>query len=392
MRQSSRITRPSDQVSSHGWVPWQAALFVIVWVLLLSQPVAGVDRRCPGGCVAQVSFNGGPPMEISFSVELQIGDFEPLSPTTLRAPVRFNNLTNTELGITMMIVDSPPSYFYLESQSPTGQPFFPATSHGDYFFVLEMPSAGLTLRNHEPMVVEAQGLPRFPPPPPFNYTLRELTEFTDAAGNVVVVHQGTVTIVSDLPFAGCATPETTPPLCFLSANNPGPPASIEVTTQDTGSGLAHIEVLESTNANTQVPFFNAGTHNSQIVTAVKSDPLQASRVRLQVSDLCGNVTSCDPVLTTVLRSNGKPVTDSYTGLPQEEGFVTVSNGRPGLRNLDIEVNGRKFKVHGLVDGEERTLDVSSAMRPGSGNTIRFTAHGKPGSSAALMIWDGNTGP
>jgi hypothetical protein len=44
-------------------------------------------------------------------------------------------------------------------------------------------------------------------------------------------------------------------------------------------------------------------------------------------------------------------------------------------------------VGGLKDGENRTLNVSSAMKAGNGNTISLQAQGKPGGSAWVLIRD-----
>src|SRR4029077_12852644 len=121
--------------------------FLAVLLSLVMALPAAADRRCPGGCKATVSVNNGPSLQTSFNVDLQIGDFEVVSPTVRRAPVRFNNLDNPELGIHLRIAEDRPSYFYLESQSSTGAPFFPANSHGDYFFVMHADSLGFTVRN-----------------------------------------------------------------------------------------------------------------------------------------------------------------------------------------------------------------------------------------------------
>jgi len=75
-------------------------------------------------------------------------------------------------------------------------------------------------------------------------------------------------------------------------------------------------------------------------------------------------------------------------VPRVEDKITVTNGRPGLSSILIVVNGKKFKVDGLKNGEERTIDVSSAMREGERNKVVFTAHGRWSSWANVMIWDG----
>ncbi len=189
--------------------------------------------------------------------------------------------------------------------------------------------------------------------------------------------------------------DTTPPLCELTAVNPGPPTtSIEVTVQDPQpqSGIKEIRVTVANNATVTIPPFQPGTQNSLVVVAHKTDESLAAQVELEVEDVAGNVTTCDPVTTLVVREKGKPVTEVFENIPQAERYVTVINGEPGVKNLDVVVNGRKYKVTGLKDGEQVTIDVADALLPddeeeGYRNVITLTAKGKPGASATVMIAD-----
>ena len=119
----------------------------------------------------------------------------------------------------------------------------------------------------------------------------------------------------------------------------------------------------------------------------KIEQTQASRVQLEVFDVAGNVTVCDPVTTLVVRETGKPVSETLTNIPYEESYVTVYNGDPGLKKLDIIVNGTQCKITALGHGRETTIDVLSAMLPGDNNTITLVARGKPGCSANVIISD-----
>jgi len=178
------------------------------------------------------------------------------------------------------------------------------------------------------------------------------------------------------------------PRCPITLNDPGPPARIEVTIQDTGSGIAEILVTRSENADTVVPPFTVGTTDPIILTATKIDQSLRARVEARVTDLAGNVALCDPILLMLVRENGSSLTDSMTDVPRVEDKVTITNGSPGVATLEVEVNGKKFKASGLKNAEERTLDISSAMVPGDNNTVRFKVTGKPGTTANVMIWDG----
>lgn len=178
------------------------------------------------------------------------------------------------------------------------------------------------------------------------------------------------------------------PLCWIENTDPGPPTRIEVLARDLRSGLKSIEILESTNATVQIPPISQGTNAAIEVFGTKIDQTRSSRIRLRVTDLAGNATECDPVLTDEIRSAGKPVSSIHESVPPEEHVVTVYNGDPGLTSLDVEVNGKRFKMTALRAGEERTIDVASAIVPGALSTFVLTSHGKPGGKATVMIWEG----
>jgi len=90
--------------------------------------------------------------------------------------------------------------------------------------------------------------------------------------------------------------------------------------------------------------------------------------------------------TLVSRERGKPARESVTvkNIPQASNTVRIINSG-GLKNLRVTVNGQRFQVAGLKHGDERDIDVSSAMKAGNDNTIVFTALGKPGTSAMVEI-------
>jgi hypothetical protein len=129
------------------------------------------------------------------------------------------------------------------------------------------------------------------------------------------------------------------------------------------------------------------------VTATKINQALSATVKLEVCPGCGCPTCagpcviCDPVLLEVSRDPGKPTTHTFTGLPQAEHHIHVTNAAPGVTNLRVAVNGRNFQLGGLKDGQSVAIDVASAMHPGNANTIELTALGKPGGSAAVLIHD-----
>jgi hypothetical protein len=175
------------------------------------------------------------------------------------------------------------------------------------------------------------------------------------------------------------------PVCQLARIEPGPPTRLHVLVQDPRSGLGNIRVVQAVNATVAVPGFGSGDSTPYTVVATKIDQGASSRLDLQVSDTVGNVTDCDPLLTEVIRSAGPPESHTYGGISPEEHLVSVFNGDPGLRNLRIDVNGRKFEMAGLKPGETRALDVGRAVRAGESSTVTLTSLGQPGGRAVVMI-------
>jgi hypothetical protein len=178
------------------------------------------------------------------------------------------------------------------------------------------------------------------------------------------------------------TGDPTPPSCQLTSVVTGPPKAIKVTVQDTGSGLASITVVTHNNADVTFPAFSPGDKTAVVVTGAKINQTLASQVALQVKDVNGNTTDCDPVLAT-LTGTHKAV--SAGGLAAAEHFVRITNAKHGLRAVHVIVNGRRFVVH-VASGHSRLLNVASAMRRGSHNRVRLVGVGS--GSADVLVWDG----
>jgi serine protease AprX len=184
-------------------------------------------------------------------------------------------------------------------------------------------------------------------------------------------------------------PETVKPVCStpVIGTDPSGRRTVTVTVQDTGSGIAQINVIQQDNLDAPVPAFPEGTQDPVTVTGTKIVNGQSGVLEIEIYDGDGNLTTCDPMLIELSRTAGKPVTRTFPGIPQTEYWLSVANGRPGIDNLRLDVNGRHFQVDGLAPGETREIDISSAMQPGSANTVELTAKGKPGGDASVLLHD-----
>ncbi len=183
------------------------------------------------------------------------------------------------------------------------------------------------------------------------------------------------------------TTETTPPSCALTGVIAGPPKQLQITVQDTGSGLNSVVASTLVNATASIPAFSTGTTSALVVTATKIDQSIGAQVGLTVTDVAGNQTVCDPVLTTLVRGNGQSSSETFKQLAAAESKITLLNGTPGMDKVTIVVNGKRFRVDDLNDGTTKTIDVASAMHAGNTNTIVVTAHGDRGTSLTIVIHD-----
>ena len=99
----------------------------------------------------------------------------------------------------------------------------------------------------------------------------------------------------DAVLPGGPVEDVTAPECELVSTEP----LLRVRLRDGGSGLADVRVMQAKNATVNVPDFAVGFQRVIFVTAEKQDEAKRSTVVLEVEDVAGNVTTCDPVLTTV---------------------------------------------------------------------------------------------
>jgi uncharacterized repeat protein (TIGR01451 family) len=164
---------------------------------------------------------------------------------------------------------------------------------------------------------------------------------------------------------------------------------LQVTVQDTGSGLRTIVPTKAINLSVGWPGFAQGATSAVVVTGAKINQSLTSQLELNVTDVAGNVSVCDPILTTLdIGPRGRSEPQTLTQVAQSERIVTLRNGPREHAVVQIMVNGRRFVVT-LRRGEERSVDIGAALRPGEVNRLRLVALGIPGSSVEVMVWDGD---
>jgi len=121
-----------------------------------------------------------------------------------------------------------------------------------------------------------------------------------------------------------------PPICQVIDVEEGPPTTVHFSVQDTHSGLAAIDIIDSTNAEVSISGFTSGTTQAVIVTASRQTATLNFSVSLQCTDVAGNSSTCEyefslddtepPVFTITSEDAGPPaileisVQDAISGL------------------------------------------------------------------------------
>jgi hypothetical protein len=185
--------------------------------------------------------------------------------------------------------------------------------------------------------------------------------------------------------------ENQPPICPppTTGTNPDGHQFIELTVQDSDTGLASIDIVYAGNATVDIsPSSFYGSTAPVTVRATQVDPdIGGFGLTFDAVDLRGSTTTCDPVAALIVRESGVSATQTFSGLMQAESNVTLHNGSPGVRSVELVVNGVPFRVTNLAPDETRTIDVASAMLPGTANVVSVTARGRPGASMSVLIWN-----
>ena len=184
--------------------------------------------------------------------------------------------------------------------------------------------------------------------------------------NPPVSDSATVTVATTADHTG-------PSCALVSASSSG----ISVKIGDSGSGLATVNATKKKNATTSIPDFTPGTTSDVIVTASKIKLGEGASVEFTATDKAGNVTICDPVTATVSAGQNKV----FAGVPAAEHYLTISEAG-GVAAVAVDVNGVS-RVIWNPDGQ--TVDLGALE---ASNTISIRVLGAAGSSAAVMIWDG----
>ena len=177
--------------------------------------------------------------------------------------------------------------------------------------------------------------------------------------------------------------DTTPPLVVLDEIIDGPPKQVVLATHDTQSGLKTLDVLECTNCTAVNGTFTVGTNGTVLTTATKTNQSESSTIKLEAIDVAGNVTIFDPVDFEI--QDGGMQRSHTVDISPAEHVIMISNGTPGVREMEIKVNEETLpRVH-LTDGEGKTIDIARYIIPKIQNKVSFAAYGPRGAKSWVVI-------
>jgi hypothetical protein len=176
--------------------------------------------------------------------------------------------------------------------------------------------------------------------------------------------------------------ETQRPACTAVVHLGSPLSATMIFTD--ASGIAKVTIVRHQNFQTVIQPFTPGA-TSVTVTATGIDKRKDGIVTVQAADMFGNTTTCDPVAFKVAHVRSEHGMYQFVNLSQVEGLLTITNGRPGLRRIEVIVNGVRFRRLDLDDNEEAVLDIHRALRRGHRNHVMLLVSGKRGSSADVTI-------
>jgi hypothetical protein len=175
-------------------------------------------------------------------------------------------------------------------------------------------------------------------------------------------------------FLAAPLADTVPPVVSVLTIVPGPPEQVVFSVVDPGSGIFNIIPVPAVNCTVVVDPFTPGQTTPVTVTATKTDQSQSADVAMQVTDMAGNVTVYAGVA-------GK--SDVISDVPASEHILTVTNGKLGLEELLIGVNGKTLVVR-LRNNESRTLNLSSLMTRTS-NSVSLEGRGPENAQASVLL-------
>jgi hypothetical protein len=184
--------------------------------------------------------------------------------------------------------------------------------------------------------------------------------------------------------------DTTPPGCRLFSTNSGNPKSVTVLIQDAGGGLEDVS-YSGTNLAVD-PLTGLYVKSPSPLTVGQTTPFyliftkdiqtQHATFHVDVTDVGGNTSSCDPVFgaTRISRSatvhaGERIVLNKISGAQTKLSLTSLS---AGTRAAIVSVNGRRFAMVSLRRTRIVNVDLAGALSTRKKNVVTVSALGPRG--------------
>jgi hypothetical protein len=191
--------------------------------------------------------------------------------------------------------------------------------------------------------------------------------------------------------------DKTPPDCpapKFSFNSDGMGVAFQEISDAGGIDTIEISDIFNLNVSPLQPGINwfQGTTSRVNLTATEIVRGKGARIVIKVTDVGGNYSLCDPVVTS-LKVRARAARAGHQGsakprtyrVSKRENVVTIRNGRPGLSKVTVRVNGKRFVARSLKPGATRKLRIGSALRKGRNNKVTLLGRGNAGGRADILI-------
>lgn len=197
-------------------------------------------------------------------------------------------------------------------------------------------------------------------------------------------------------------PDTTAPATRIGALVEGVgdvPSYFPIRITDVDSGIAQVQ-LTSKSANCELAWDGpTGVVTTRIGRTLKfSPPVPSAQLRvirlkgprecwvnLRALDGLGNASTRYVGVADIVGGRNIHLTRVFNSLPQEEHFISLRNGTPGLSQVTLRVNRKPIYRGRFPDGRVYELDLSNFYRKGNRNRVDLVAKADPGTTARLTL-------
>jgi len=199
---------------------------------------------------------------------------------------------------------------------------------------------------------------------------------TDSCSNTAVCSDSISVFYDDIP-----------PTCDFTQDETG----VTGTFTDNESGIASIVSLYLVGGILEVDPFTPGDKNVAF-RIIREDPAASIGFDIQVTDMCGNILICDPIMQ-ILSADGITSHQEFS-FPSVERYFQLTNH--GLSQVEIDLNGNKFSL--FTDPFRAEQEINTYLMPMEGsvtidmqkylleeNTMIIEVGGLPGTNADMII-------